>query len=118
MARTRAERSCPTYNPAGDSLVRRTQSSFFYLAKATCKKMQLQNNSSLLCQTVVTANFSKFVFFQFLFFAAKAGYFGPTFVALAALYLQILNSSNSRILILIDLVFWQTAVSATYNTSP
>ena len=62
--------------------------------------------------------FLKIHFFQFLFFPAKASYFGPTLVALAALYLQILNSSNSHILILIDLVFWQTAVSATYDTLP
>ena len=62
--------------------------------------------------------FLKIRFFQFLFFPTKAGYFGPTLVALAALYLHILNSSNSRILILIDLVLWQTAVSATYGTLP
>ena len=40
-------------------------------------------------------------FFSIFIFPTKAGYFGPTLVALAALYLQILNSSNSRILILI-----------------
>ena len=60
--------------------------------------------------------FLKIRFFQFLFFPTKAGYFGPTLVALAALYLQILNSSNSPILILIDLVFWQTSVRATSDT--
>ena len=62
--------------------------------------------------------FLKIRFFQFLFFPIIAGYFGPNLVALAALNLQILILSNSRILILIDLVFWQTAVSATYDTLP
>ena len=57
--------------------------------------------------------FPKNRFFQFLFFPTKASYFDPTLVALAALYLQIFNSSNGRILILIDLLFWLTAVSAT-----
>ena len=62
--------------------------------------------------------FLKIRFFQFLFHPAKAGYLGPSLVALAVLYLRILDLSSSCILIFIDLVFWQTAVSATYDTLP